>query len=58
MHALNLRALIYFFFTYMSLLPTSMYVYHMSIWYLWRPEEGVRSPETTVTYGYECWKRT
>lgn len=43
----------------MGVLPISMSVQHLDVWSLWRPEEGVISPKTGVTGGYEpceCWK--
>jgi hypothetical protein len=34
-------------------LPACMHVYHGHTWYLWKSEEGVRSPGTGVTDGCE-----
>lgn len=35
-------------FMCMSVLPVRMYVYHMLVWYLQRPEEDIRPPKTGI----------
>ena len=41
-------------------LPACVFVQRMYAWYSWRPEEGIRSPETEVIDGcetaYGCWE--
>lgn len=37
----------------MDILPTCMCVHHVHAWCLGRPEEGVISPRTKVTDGFE-----
>lgn len=37
----------------MNVWPVYMYVNHVCTWYLRRPEEGVRFPETRVPADYE-----
>lgn len=43
-----------------SNLPACVYVYYMQACFLWRPENGIRSPGTIVTDGceapYRCWE--
>lgn len=33
----------------MSGLPAYMYMYHVYVWYLWRPEENIGTPGAAVT---------
>lgn len=35
----------------MSALSACVYIPHISTWFLWRPEEAIRSPGTTVIDG-------
>ena len=37
----------------MTLLPPCMLVYHMCVWYPWRPEDGVEFPRTKDTGSFE-----
>lgn len=44
----------------MNVLPACISLHHVCGWYLWRPEESVRSSGKGVTEGYEslcgCWE--
>lgn len=59
-HCLSPKRCIYFYVCIMSVLLTFMFVYHIHIWCLWKPGEGIGFPGTGVKVGYKppcvCWE--
>lgn len=43
--------IMYFYFTYMNVLPGCIFVHRVSPYCSWRQEEGVRSPGNRATHG-------
>lgn len=55
MHVINfslfLKIYVFLFMVWVWYEPEGMYVYHMYVWYLWKPKEAARSPWAGIAGG-------